>query len=1380
MNSLNNNTLLLRDGASKQQDNLDILNATHIAVEDRNIEEFIAEAQRISKELRFFNDENSAVATWESFLIEDSEAYFRASETGKALLRKQWAKKLALFVEQPDSFLKETKTLEKLSQPHTVLFLTFLKLLNHIKSQINGLTQKHLDFYFNERLQLTPKEAIPDVVHVLVELAENVEALELKKGTVFLAGEDANGNDLQYAATEDTVVNQAAIASLKSVFVDKQQIGIQEAHLSAVEEPDKGLSKMFKMALGTPNPGDSLPDFPNEIENLTTLLEAIENKEVAAETYVTEQLFLELEDFKHIVQKHVEEQQHFLVNWEKSYQLLEEAYIKNQREARKEILKAIHEEQGFEALTKHIYGFPNPEDKLPLYEGKITSFTAVYEDLTQADTAVRQKAKDYLVDELKLNEQDFAFLVQTSLNENAPEEDIERFYQLLEQSERQYRSVIIESPVVTKTNTIYAAKDITELAFSQYNKSEESKRFKTFGNVSNEQFTMETANLGFAISSPLLLLKEGTRNIALDLQLKESSAKADEILMLLDQGFFKILFSSEEGWFQPKNESQFSLGYKIKENPDSFLINDFKVTKEDPLTVNFYEPGVVSFHQEKNVGNYIVNIRGEVYRILAMDPGSLDIQVEFLDQIEDAPKNAFMFSEDDLELIVKLSVTLSEEEPSVVVNPVSDTFISEAMPAIAFVVDQEVVANYNKENDVDIFKALMSVAFANINLGVAVTGIKNLVIQNEDSTLNIKKPFEPFGNAPEIGSNFYFTNEEISQKPIQDLQLYTEWSNLPEDFAAHYENYWKVATDSLSPSEAEQLITNNSDFKVSLFVQDQLSELPVKEDVSLFTENSQIAIQNIPALIQEHRPNYVYQQIMNNDVEQTDIHDWQRYFRLELDPIDFQHQSYSQLLAQQGFKDEEIRSLLLNPPYQPKLKKFSVGYTASTTVFTENEETSTNNKVFHIHPFGFNQVRKEHTLNLLPSYEDNGSLYIGLSKVVPSQVVTILFQMAEGSANPDIEKPILHWSYLKDNEWISFDTDTIISDTTSGLLHTGIIRLQIPEDSTLGGTLLPNDLHWLKVSAANNIDGISDIVAIKSQVIQAVLSSEEVAAAHFEIPLQAESITETQEFIPEIANISQPFTSSQGKPKEAGISFKKRISERLRHKNRALSMWDYEHMILENFPEVYKVKCLPSQNELGVVNITVVPEIRQRLPFDPFRPKVAANVLEKIHQFITKHAPAYATIKVSNPTYLKVSVRCTIKFNQGLDEVFYTKKLNEEIKQFLSPWAYGDPTKIRLGGTLDAGLIINFIAERSYVDFVANLKLFQSTEAQPFLDARTINGGQNIVIPDQPDMVIVSDETHVIEVVDETNYDEDSERGINYMMIERDFIVAKDFLTTEE
>ena len=647
-----------------------------------------------------------------------------------------------------------------------------------------------------------------------------------------------------------------------------------------------------------------------------------------------------------------------------------------------------------------------------------------------------------------------------------------------------------------------------------------------------------------------------------------------------------------------------------------------------------------------------------------------------------------------------------------------------------------------------------------------------------------KKPFEPFGFEPETGNSCYLANEEICQKRLNDLNLDMQWVKPPESFKDHYENYWLIEKDDPTLSSDKYTIQDNKDFKADVFFHDKNAEVllsntvedsegkKVTEGIALFSNEGKISINNVPFRMRQTSPNYQYDQNTNIEVNDDEVLEWGRYFRLELEPLDFQHAVYNMLFARQALSEKsEIKSLKITPPYQPKLKKLRVGYTACTDILPGETPTKSTDKFFHIHPFGFDLQAVGTNTGLLPKYEDEGTLYLGVDKFKLPQVVSILFQMAEGSANPDVEKPELRWSYLKDNKWVDLKASAILFDTTNGLINTGIVKIKIPAEATTGSTLMPDTLHWLKISATKNITGVSDTIDIKSQAISATLSGITVDPLHFENPLAANTITRSLSPIPEIAAISQPFTSSKGKPAENDNSLYKRLSERLRHKNRALTMWDYEHMVLNKFPQVYKVKCLPSPDRLGGVDVIVVPDIKGRLPFNPFAPKVAADTLFQIQQYLDNYSPAHAEVTVLNPFYLQVSTECVVKFHVGFEPHFYKEKLIEEIKRFMSPWAYGEDSDIRIGSSLHASVLINFIAERPYIDYVANLKLFQSEDGETFTDVRSITDGKSIVIPSRPDMIMVSAQFHEIYIADEKGYDEDSFEGINYMEISKDFIV---------
>ena len=54
-------------------------------------------------------------------------------------------------------------------EPHLGLLFAFLELFKHLKGQLNGMTAKHLDFYFRQILKIQSRKAVPDAVHLVLE-----------------------------------------------------------------------------------------------------------------------------------------------------------------------------------------------------------------------------------------------------------------------------------------------------------------------------------------------------------------------------------------------------------------------------------------------------------------------------------------------------------------------------------------------------------------------------------------------------------------------------------------------------------------------------------------------------------------------------------------------------------------------------------------------------------------------------------------------------------------------------------------------------------------------------------------------------------------------------------------------------------------------------------------------------------------------------------------------------------------------------------------------------------------------------------------------------------------------------------------------------------
>jgi len=770
---------------------------------------------------------------------------------------------------------------------------------------------------------------------------------------------------------------------------------------------------------------------------------------------------------------------------------------------------------------------------------------------------------------------------------------------------------------------------------------------------------------------------------------------------------------------------------------------------------------------EEDIGKYLVWTDGNIFIITGIT-ASTKATVTLAGTTDNRPVQVQKYCADGIYLhALQVMVQLSEsEQPVLPVSAPADALISAAYPVMKLVLNHA----QNGQQYRSRYQQLIHLKMEKLYLEVAVQGLRNLTLQNDFSTIDARKPFEPFGYEPQTGNSIYLANKELAQKRLDSLQLNFQWMNAPDSFSDYYKNYWLVQSGDPALPASAYTIKSNDDFTAQVSLVDKGAALALS-GIGLFSAAA--TVNDIPGLIQQQYNTYQYQSSTDTATAAEDVLDWDRYFRLELSGPDFQHSLYNTLPGRQAVSgNEQIKALYLNPPYTPRLKQLNVGYSAHAALYPGKVNSTGAEQLYHLHPFGIAALKED--TNLLPSYNEEGALYLGINRIIAPQTLSILCQMAEGSANPDIDRPTLQWSYLANDQWMPLAATDLVADTTNGLLNTGIIQLNIPEAATHSNTLMPGALHWLKLSCDHNSNAVSDTIQIMAQGLSATFASEEVAASHFVDLLPAGTITETLEPNPKIRTIEQPYTSGKGRPAEKDAAFYIRSSERLRHKNRAVTMWDYERLVLERFPEVYKVKCLPASDAgSGRVNVMVIPDVRGKLPFNPFQPKVPADVLFQIQQQLEMVAPAYAGIIVNNPSYLQIKIRCVVKFKPGYNEGFYKARLIEELKRFLSPWAYGEGNDITIGGTIYSSVIINFIAEQPYIDFVANIKLFQSEDGKQFTDVRMLNDGKNQVVAYQPDMILVSATTHEIDIVDENGYDEDSYEGINYMKVELDFQVAE-------
>ena len=403
----------------------------------------------------------------------------------------------------------------------------------------------------------------------------------------------------------------------------------------------------------------------------------------------------------------------------------------------------------------------------------------------------------------------------------------------------------------------------------------------------------------------------------------------------------------------------------------------------------------------------------------------------------------------------------------------------------------------------------------------------------------------------------------------------------------------------------------------------------------------------------------------------------------------------------------------------------------------------------------------------------HGNLFLGFAQLVPGQTLSLLFQMAEGTGDPEKTPPYVAWSYLRHNEWVGLPQAYMLRDETVGLQQTGLVVLRLPLDITDQNTFIVGgkpgekprkDLFWLRAAATEGLDPIGApdataaiealplLVDVHAQAGSVVFQNHLNSLEHLEKGLPPNTITQLRVRDVNVRQVQQPYVSFGGRLPEADdrAAYFRRISERLRHRQRAVTVWDYERLALEKFPKIALVKCLPHTsdndvNRAGQVTVAVVPYPAAMLGNRRFYPSVEAGQLTTIATYLNHHnslfvsglnctstcccddqdepppvggaAPTAApkpcgchqpsTLQVRNAVFEPVRLTVCVRFRAGKDPAFYRTQLNAALKNFLAPWASDATRPILFGAPISLVNLLRFLENTDYVDVVTQLRVTQ-------------------------------------------------------------------------
>jgi hypothetical protein len=673
-----------------------------------------------------------------------------------------------------------------------------------------------------------------------------------------------------------------------------------------------------------------------------------------------------------------------------------------------------------------------------------------------------------------------------------------------------------------------------------------------------------------------------------------------------------------------------------------------------------------------------------------------------------------------------------------------------------------------------------------IRLEVEVKEFYDFKLFNSFGPIELSGPAEILGPIPKPGDYFMLGSDELFSKELSDLKLFWQYTSFPFEnggLKEYYEAYQKGITNK----SFQLKVSARSNYQFNPFKDDK------KQSISLFEENNKKEVlrerklSNLDLKKLELKPAYF---LTREDVENFSLSSGAGFLKFELaaPTIGFGFDLFPKIFAEVVTKNAAKPNAPLpvpNQPFAPKINALKLEYKAvGKMVFDprrvyENDDKS-GDSFFHFHPFGIKKAfdkGRAITEDFIPQFEKEGYLFIGLKEIKPGQMFSLLFilEKNENWEPGKTEKP--EWHYLSDDHWKPLRNQALLEDTTSGLINSGIITFLLPTDIGNQNNILDSETYWFSLSVRKKAETYSQIKAIYPN--GGIAKYDELSGGRKSvIHLPAGSLTEFEDPFPGVVSLHQPIDTFGGESSEDKMNFYTRISERLRHKERAINRWDFERLLLSKFDWISQIKCMGhfgNENYVrqGYVKIVALPKIEPTANF--YEPSLNIGQINALKNYISPVSSPFVKIDVQNPSYEYLRIKCKIRFDTNASGL-HIKGLYEELMNYVCPWFYSDKVRATMGGEVKISDLFNFIKTRPYVMYLTGFSVvhlqIDKEGKYTMKDSAVLESGYDTIQGGTPWSVFVMSALNEFEIVESDDYYPPEPTALTEMRIGEDLIIS--------
>ena len=1034
--------------------------------------------------------------------------------------------------------------LKQKQSPHLALLLTFLSMFTKLQNDLNGYTKKHLDFFYKDVLQLTPAEAKPDQVHVIFELQKQLKQYALKKGLLVKAGKDKNNVEMNFGIDSDIVVNKTQVADLRTLFMNNQHIHddvyVEGAYMAIKANTADGKDKDFAaepknyptlgakyskyIATGSKSPqrypaariGFVLASpvlLLNEGERTVTITLTCHlngsctgiSQSIIAKTdpcckpvsgrtasavypsFIDPALLFsavqrDLADvFIYISSQQIETAMKQGLSVEKAdkiyYEYLKNKilknvfcdHIENLRDKDDAVTRKADWDKFLEAnsfsieeasLLKVIFKPVRPLKVL--FSGEKNWIDPTADPSSDSADPVIQDPISVNIEGAALS---FTLKIETVLgadkppvtfyNKDALKEDLGSTQPLAKVELDASIKLVMDNQFLSPTDNVCSLERLATMDdkyislyhfFRNVIVDETDIKVKVCG---LKNFIVQNDESVQDVNSPVYPF--GTRPTIIDFDAVNSN--------LNDQGGKPEITKIE------KNKDAEAIETPPKERNlvgPNFYIGSSEIfsKKWDQLCVNLnwkdkpkdFKEYYKAYLKRFNVPPCNVNGPGPTVReVVGLNECGFEVSLALLDngewkkEKEDSTKaflnpqtthnNRLLFKEGNCENTCRNNDSFGYS-----------FFIEPA--------DFGVTVNY-KEPLIGLKKYEVS-----SKKGFIKFTLENQDFLHKDYAFVLARQMMALGKFPEVilENAIYGSGDSV-----------IVYKNLGPALAL----FQKLVGDTKTDAEALYQVAKQllDDYNAAIEPMDKSPEDPDDDKKKKGKKNKTGSIDD------DERDMLTPQVIQNEELAKDTKED-----ALQTDAQLMALKELFKLVDSNNntINIKEVSVFIPNEPWTPIISNMALDYTASA----DKKDIS----LIHLYPYKNTYRKEELTMSpaLFPTFCDEGSLYIGLSDVVPNTNVNLLFQLAEATSDTESDPQQVLWQYLTNNSWLSLRHGfEVLDDDTKNLTGSGIVQLALPGNISLGNSIMPPDHYWIKASVAQNSRAVCETINVYTQAVQA-------------------------------------------------------------------------------------------------------------------------------------------------------------------------------------------------------------------------------------------------------------------------------------------------------